>query len=108
MGACLKWASEVEDLPDPGILKKTSADEAQTTLDIRKRRWADLVGASGTATDKEKASLQSSAPAWVQKPGNPSSKTPGGVAAQKPAGKVVMPPKAGSGTTGVSGVTGGA
>jgi len=99
--ATLKWASDVEDLPDPGILKRTQQDEAQVTIDIRKRRWADMVGTSGTATDAEKMKLKSSVPEWKPKAqtaaGTPaasfatSSSAPPG----KAGSKVVMPPPKG-------------
>jgi len=88
----LKWATDVEDLPDPGITKKSNqADEAQATLDIRKRRWADMVGTSGTATNAEKASLQKNAPAWST-PSASSSGAPGKASAKF----VVPPPKTGA------------
>jgi len=89
----LKWASDVEDLPDPGLIRRnaTGVSEVQAAEDIRKRRWADMVGTSGSATDAEKNSARAHAPEWVVQG---FSRQQAGLAGEgiKVPGKLVMPP----------------
>jgi len=50
----LKWAANIEDLPDPGLTNKSQEDEASKTLDIRKQRWAQMLASTGDPEAKRK------------------------------------------------------